>query len=48
MIKYDLNDRVAVVTAGAQGIGLVITETFNESMFELISVIIAKVVVFIF
>ena len=28
MIKYDLNNRVAVVTGGAQGFGLAITERF--------------------
>ena len=31
MIKYDLNDRVAIVTGGAQGFGLSITERFIES-----------------
>ena len=31
MIKYDLNNRVAVVTGGAQGFGLAITERFIES-----------------
>ena len=30
MIKYDLNNRVAVVTGGAQGFGLAITERFIE------------------
>ena len=28
MIKYDLNNRVAVVTGGAQGFGLAVTERF--------------------
>ena len=31
MIKYDLNNRVAVVTGGAQGFGLATTEKFIES-----------------
>ena len=31
MIKYDLNKRVAVVTGGAQGFGLAITERFIEA-----------------
>ena len=31
MIKFDLNNRVAVVTGGAQGFGLAITERFIES-----------------
>ena len=31
MIKYDLNNRVAVVTGGAQGFGLAITERFIKS-----------------
>ena len=31
MIKYDLNDRVAVVTGEAQGFGLAITEGFIEA-----------------
>ena len=31
MIKYDLNERVAVVTGGAQGFGLAITERFIEA-----------------
>ncbi len=31
MIKYDLNERVAVVTGGAQGFGLATTEKFIES-----------------
>ncbi len=31
MIKFDLNNRVAVVTGGAQGFGLSITERFIES-----------------
>ena len=31
MIKFDLNNRVAIVTGGAQGFGLAITERFIES-----------------
>jgi len=31
MIKFDINNRVAVVTGGAQGFGLAITERFIES-----------------
>ena len=31
MIKYDLKNRVAVVTGGAQGFGLAITERFIEA-----------------
>ena len=31
MIKYDLNNRVAVVTGGAQGFGFAITERFIEA-----------------
>ena len=31
MIKYDLNNRVAVVTGGAQGFGLAITKRFIEA-----------------
>ena len=31
MIKYDLNNRVAVVTGGAQGFGLAVTERFIEA-----------------
>ena len=31
MIKYDLNNRVAVVTGGAQGFGLAITERFIDA-----------------
>ena len=31
MIKFDLNNRVAVVTGGAQGFGLAITERFIQS-----------------
>ena len=31
MIKYDLNSRVAVVTGGAQGFGLAITERFIDA-----------------
>ena len=31
MIKYDLNERVAVVTGGAQGFGLAVTERFIEA-----------------
>ena len=31
MIKFDLNNRVAIVTGGAQGFGLAITERFIDS-----------------
>ena len=31
MIKFDLKNRVAIVTGGAQGFGLAITERFIES-----------------
>lgn len=31
MIKFDIKNRVAVVTGGAQGFGLAITERFIES-----------------
>ena len=31
MIKFDIENRVAVVTGGAQGFGLAITERFIES-----------------
>ena len=31
MIKYDLKNRVAVVTGGAQGFGLAITERFLDA-----------------
>ena len=31
MIKYDLNERVAIVTGGAQGFGLAVTERFIEA-----------------
>ena len=31
MIKFDLNKRVAIVTGGAQGFGLAITERFIEA-----------------
>ena len=31
MIKYDLNNRVAIVTGGAQGFGLAITKRFIEA-----------------
>ncbi|MDC0356159.1 SDR family oxidoreductase [Candidatus Pelagibacter sp.] len=36
MIKFDLNNRVAIVTGGAQGFGLAITERFIESGAEVI------------
>ena len=31
MVKFDLNNRVAVITGGAQGFGLAITERFIQS-----------------
>jgi len=31
MIDFDLNNRVAIVTGGAQGFGLAITKRFIES-----------------
>ena len=31
MIKFDLTNRVAIVTGGAQGFGLAITERFVEA-----------------
>jgi len=31
MIKYDLNERVAIVTGGAQGFGLAVSERFIEA-----------------
>ena len=31
MIKYDLKERVAIVTGGAQGFGLAVTERFIEA-----------------
>ena len=31
MIKFDLSNRVAIVTGGAQGFGLAITERFIEA-----------------
>ena len=31
MIEFDLNNRVAIVTGGAQGFGLAITERFIQS-----------------
>ncbi len=31
MIKFDLNNKVAVVTGGAQGFGLAISERFIQS-----------------
>ena len=31
MIKFDLTNRVAIVTGGAQGFGLAITERFIEA-----------------
>ncbi len=37
MIKYDLNNRVAVVTGGAQGFGLAITERFIEAGAKVIA-----------
>jgi len=36
MIKYDLNNRVAVVTGGAQGFGLAITERFLQAGAQVI------------
>ena len=37
MIKYDLNNRVAVVTGGAQGFGLAITERFIKAGAKAVS-----------
>ena len=37
MIKFDLKDRVAVVTGGAQGFGLAITERFIDSGAKAVS-----------
>ena len=31
MIKFDLNNRVAIVTGGAQGFGLAVTERFIDA-----------------
>ena len=36
MIKYDLNNRVAVVTGGAQGFGLAITERFIQARAKVV------------
>ena len=34
MIDFDLNNRVAIVTGGAQGFGLAITKRFMTSSFD--------------
>ena len=36
MNKYDLSGKVAIVTGGAQGLGLAITEKFLDSGAEVI------------
>ena len=36
MIKFDLSKKIAVITGGAQGFGLAITERFIQSGAEVI------------
>ena len=38
MINFDLKNRVAIVTGGAQGFGLAITERFIESGASVVTV----------
>jgi len=42
MIKFDIENRVAVVTGGAQGFGLAITERFIESGAKVVIGILMK------
>ena len=37
MVNFDLNNRVAIVTGGAQGFGYAITKRFLESGAEVIT-----------
>ena len=42
MIKFDLTNRVAIVTGGAQGFGLAITERFIEAGAKVVIGILTK------